>query len=337
MGFGIRVRGGAVWVAFRTSALTIGLAMAAAWALSAPAAHAQGREGRIIVGNQPGGATDIVARLMAPVLAAGIGHPYVVENRAGASGNIAAEAVAKAAPDGSTILLVFNSHTTVGALFPKLPFDPIRDFAPIGLVAQAPYLVVARPDIGVDTFRELLDRTRQTHKPVTMGSPGRATPQHLMMEKLRKEEGVPIEVAHYKGTAPAQTDVMGGHIDFTLATPSASAGFVRAGKLKLLAVTAERRLPDFPNAPTAGELGIRSVAGTGVWIALLVPAKTPRPVVERLNEIVNDAVRSPEVSAKLAAVGFTPMGGTPEELDRLMRDEQRTWSALIRENAITAD
>ncbi len=313
------------------------LAAALLLTLATPTAIAQVKEGRIVVGNQPGGATDIVARMMAPVFAAGMGMPYVVENKAGASGNIAADAVAKAAPDGGTILLVFNSHTTVGALFPKLSFDPIRDFASVGLVAEAPYMIAARPDIGVDDFRQLLDRARQTGKPVTMGSPGRATPQHLLMEKLRKEDGVPVEVAHYKGTAPAQTDVMGSHIDFTLVTPSASAAFVRSGKLKLLGVTADKRLPDFPQAPTAGELGVRAVAGTGVWIALLVPARTPKATVDRLNEILNDALRSPEISAKLATVGFTPRGGKPEDLDRLMRDEQRTWSVLIRENGITAD
>ncbi|RYY84217.1 MAG: hypothetical protein EOO24_37940, partial [Comamonadaceae bacterium] len=167
-------------------------------------AHAQGKEARIVVGNQPGGATDIVARLLAPRFAQALGETVLVENKAGASGNIAAESVAKSAPDGKTILLVFNAHSTIGPLFPKLAFDPVKDFAAVGLIARSPYLVAAKPDIGVDTLKQAIDRAKQTKKPLFMGSPGRATPQHLMMEHLRKEEGVPVEVVHYKGTAPAR-------------------------------------------------------------------------------------------------------------------------------------
>ncbi|HEY8357461.1 MAG TPA: tripartite tricarboxylate transporter substrate-binding protein [Ramlibacter sp.] len=304
---------------------------------TAGAALAQGKEGRIIVGNQPGGATDIVARLVAPRLAQALGHPFVVENKAGASGNIAADAVAKAPPDGNTLLLVFNSHPMIGALFPKLPFDPIKDFASIGLISQSPYLVVAKPDIGVEDLKQAVERSKQTKKPLFMGSPGRATPQHLMMERLRKEEGVDVEVVHYKGTGPAIADVMGGHADFTMATISAAGSHVKANKVKLLAVTADKRLGDFPNAPTASELGLKSIAGSGVWVALLAPAKTPPAVVERLNRILNDALKTPEVAERLASIGMTSLGGKPQELDRLMLQEQKVWSSLIRELKITPE
>jgi len=308
-----------------------------ACALAASAASAQGKEGRIVVGNQPGGATDIVARVLAPKFSQAMGQPVIVENRAGASGNIAAEFVAKAPPDGNTILLIFNSHPTVAPLFPKLPFDPIKDFASVGLIAQSPYLVAAKPAIGADNLKQVLERARREKKPLFMGSPGRATPQHLLMEKLRKEEGVEVEVVHFKGTAPALTDVMGGHVDFTLVTSSAAAGFVKAGKLNLLAVTSTKRLPDFPDAPTADELGIRSIAGSGVWLALVVPAKTPRPVIDRLNRILNESLDSPEVSARLASIGMARMGGKPEDLDKLMVDEQRVWTTLIRDLKITPE
>lgn len=306
-------------------------------AAGAGTALAQAKETRIVVGNQPGGATDIVARLLAPRFAQALGEPVLVENKSGASGNIAAEAVAKAAPDGKTLLLVFNSHATVGALFPKLSFDPVKDFAAVGLISRSPYLVAAKPDIGVDNLKQAIDRAKKSKKPLFMGSPGRATPQHLMMERLRKEEGVDIEVAHFKGTAPALTDVMGSHVDFTLVTTSAAAGFAKAGKLKLLAVTSNQRLPEFPDVPTAGELGIKSVANSGVWLALMVPAKTPRATVDKLNRILNQSLRAPEVAEKLAGIGMTPVGGTPADLDKLMGEENRIWATLIKELNITPE
>ena len=146
-----------------------------------------------------------------------------------------------------------------------------------------------------------------------------------------------MQVVHFKGTAPALTDVMGSHIDFTLVTASAAAGYAKAGKVKLLAVTSNQRMADFPATPTAGELGVKSLAGSGVWLALLAPAKTRRATVERLNRVLNESLKSPEVAARLTSLGMTPVGGTPEDLDRLMLEEQRIWTALIRELKITAE
>ncbi|MGB3067296.1 MAG: tripartite tricarboxylate transporter substrate binding protein [Ottowia sp.] len=314
-----------------------GLLACAMITMGSAAAWAAPSEGRIIVGNQPGGATDIAARMLAPEFAKATGHQWIVENRTGASGNIAAEHVAKAPADGNTILLVFNSHTTISSLFPKLPFDPVKDFASVGLIAQAPYLLVARPAIGVDNLRELIARAKKDGKPITIGSPGQGTPQHLLAEQLRKAEGVEIDTVHYKGSAPAQTDVMGGHVDITLVTPSLGGPFVKAGKLKLLGVTSDARLPEFPNTPTTRELGVATLNSSGVWLALLVPAKTPAETVARLNKTLNEALRTPEVLARLKSVGMLPMGGTSEQLDKLMRQEQATWSTLIKESKITLD
>ena len=313
------------------------LAACALLACSAGHVAAQTTDGKIVVGNQPGGATDIVARLLLPEFSKASGRQFIVENRTGASGNIAAEHVARAPADGNTILLVFNSHTTISSLFPKLTFDPIKDFASVGLISQAPYLVVARPDIGVDDLRELIAQRKKSGKPITLGSPGQGTPQHLLAENLRKAQNVDIETVHYKGSAPAQTDVMGGHVDTSLVTASLGAGFVKTGKLKLLAVTSDARLPDFPNTPTSRELGIDTLNSSGVWLALLVPAKTPPATVARLNKTLNDALQSPEVLARLKTIGMIPMGGSPADLDKLMREEQATWSALIKESKITID
>lgn len=306
-------------------------------AFGAALASAQTPEGKIVVGNQPGGATDIVARLLAPEYAKVLGRPFVVENRTGASGNIAAEYVAKSPADGNTVLLVFNSHTTISSLFPKLPFDPIKDFASIGLISDSPYLIVARPGIGVNTLRELIDKAKREGKPISIGSPGPGTPQHLLAQKLSQDQKVEVSVVHYKGSAPAQTDVMGGHVDITFVTNSLGASFVKAGKLQLLGITSDQRAADFPVTPTTREQGLGVFNGSGVWLALLVPAKTPAAKVEQLNQVLNQALKSPEVQAKLKAVGMSPLGGTPAAQDKLMHDEQATWSALIKASKITLE
>lgn len=294
-------------------------------------------QGKIVVGNSPGGATDQVARLVAPYFAKGMARPFIVDNRPGASGNIAAEHVAKAAPDGNTILLVFNSHTTIGALFQKLPFDPVKDFTPIGLVSETPYLLVARPNIGVASLSELVAQAKEKRTPITAGTPGVGTPTHLLFEYVKKINGIDITALHYKGSAPAQADVMGGHVDIALVTPSLGAPLVRAGKLKLLAVTAPARLPEFPSVQTVQEAGVNSLNGEGVWIGLLVPAKTPAATVTALNKVLNEALRTPELIARLKAIDMAPIGGTPERLNEVMSKERAVWPALIREAKITLE
>jgi tripartite-type tricarboxylate transporter receptor subunit TctC len=312
--------------------------LAASLAFASSLSFAQGAsQGRIVVGNQPGGATDIVARLLAPKFSAALGHTYVVDNRTGASGNIAADFVAKAPADGNTILLVFNSHTTIGPLFPKLPFDPVKDFAAIGLISDSPYLVVARPNIGVDNLRDLLTRAKNTKNPITAGTPGQGTPLHLLYERMKKENRIDMSIVHYKGSAPAQADVMGGHVDITMVSASLGGPLVKSGKLSLLAVTSDARLPDYPNVPTAVESGVNSLASSSVMLALLVPAKTPRATIMNLNKVLNGALKSPDVLARLKAIGMTPLGGTPEAAEKWLGDERAMWTALIRESKITID
>lgn len=289
---------------------------------------------KIVVGNQPGGATDIVARLLTPGFSTALGRQFLVDNRTGASGNVAADHVAKSAPDGNTILLVFNAHTTVGPLSTSLPFDPIRDFASVGMICETPYLVVARPNIGVDNLRDLVARAKRNKDTLSAGSPGQGTPQHLLFEKMMKDHGVTINTIHYKGSAPSQNDVMGGHVDFMLSTPSLGAPAVKAGKLALLAVTSDARLADFPNTPTAREAGVESLASANVWLALLVPAKTPRATVAQLNRVLNDTLKSADISGRLKAIGMAPAPGTPEAMDKVLREEQDVWAQLIRDAKI---
>ncbi|MBT2305210.1 tripartite tricarboxylate transporter substrate binding protein [Variovorax paradoxus] len=312
-------------------------AMACVTAATPVLAQDSARLGKIITGYPAGGATDVVVRIVAPHLSAVTGVDYVVENRPGASGNIGAEAVVKAPPDGNTILVVFNSHSTIGPLFPNLPFDPVRDLASVGQISETPYLVVARNDIGVDDLKQLVDRAKRTNRPITLGTAGRATPQHLMAEVLATTTGAPVSAVHYKGSASAQNDLLGGHIDISLMTPSLGGALVRSGKLKLLAVTSSARIPEYPNVPTVHELGFDAWSGAGVWIAMLVPAKTPRAVVAKLNTALNDALKKSEVVAKLKSVGMNPTGRSPEQLDKIMQGERATWAAVIRDQKISVE
>lgn len=306
--------------------------MAASIGIASPA-FAQSTP-RIVVGNAPGGSTDIVARMLAPIFSRALGKNYIVENRIGASGNIAADAVAKSAPNGDSILLVFSSHATVGLMSQKLPFDPIKDFASIGSIGTTSYLLVAPPTTTAKTFSEFA-RSVKPGTPLTAGSPGAGSVHHLVLERLAKSQ--PLTIVQYKGSAPAQADVMAGHLNFTLVSPALGGAQIKGGKLKPLAVTSKTRMSEFPDVPTAKESGANELDGFNVWLALLVPAATPRDTVMQLNRVLNDAIKKPEVREKLAGLGMEPTGGTPEALDKLMQEEATMWRPIIRDLKITLD
>jgi len=323
----------------RRSVLVAGVGgMSALGALAPRAALAQATgQGRIIVGNAPGGGTDHVARLIAPFFNDAQGRTFVVENRPGASGNIAAAMVAGSPPDGSTMLLIFNAHATTALLNPRLAFDPIKDFSSVGEISESPYLVVARPGIGVNDLRALIERSVRTKQPITAGTPGQGTPLHIMFEALKSQHNVDMVISHYKGSAPAMTDVMGGHIDMTLATPALAGQQVQAGKLSVIGVTSRARLPEYPNVPTMGELGISQWAGAGAWFSVVVPARTPRSVVAAANGILNEALKNPQVLDRLKTLGMTARGGSAESMDAKLRAEADLWAPVIRSAKITAE
>ena len=229
---------------------------------------------KIVIGNAPGGISDTMGRLLAEQFTSVFNRNFLVENRPGAGGNIAADLVAKSPPDGQTMLLIYNSHPSINALYPNLPFDPIKDFSSIGMIVGTPYLLVANPALPGKNLAEVLVNARRSGRPLTFASPGSGSPQHLMAERLGIQTGIPVTVAHYKGMAPAQTDVLGGHVDFTISSVAIGMPQVKAGKLKVLAVTSPERLPELPNDPTVKESGVDGFVGMG-WLALLVPAKTP--------------------------------------------------------------
>jgi tripartite-type tricarboxylate transporter receptor subunit TctC len=288
---------------------------------------------KIVVGNAPGGITDTLARVMAEQLAPALARPVIVENKPGASGNIAADFVAKAPPDGNTLLFIYNAHPSIKSLFPQLPFDPVADFRSVGMLAGTPYLLVANPAVPGQNLSEALASAKRSGKPLTFASPGAGSPQHLMAERLRLQSGVPITVVHYKGLAPGQSDVIAGHVDFTISSVALGLPQVKAGKAKVLAVTSEERLPQLPGTPTVKESGLDGFVSLG-WMGLLLPAKTPTAIAQRYNAEVNRILGKADVKARLEGMGAVPLPGAPEVLDRTIQEESVMWGKIIKDLGI---
>lgn len=316
--------------------LSLAIVLAGFGPLASAQSSPPGAVSKIIVGNAPGGITDTMARLMAEQLALVEGRPFVVENKPGAGGNLAAEFVARAPADGNTMLLIYNSHPSTPALYPNLSFDPIKSFHSVGMVAGTPYLLVANPAVSGATLAEVLANARRSGKPLSFASPGAGTPQHLMAERLAIQTGVPITVVHYKGLAPGQADVLGGHVDFTISSVALGLPQVKAGKLKAIAVTPDQRLPQLPDVPTVRESGVEGFVKLG-WLALVIPAKTPTTITRRYNTEINQILARPDVKAKIEGLGAVPLPGTPEALDKTISDEGAMWGKLIKELGIKAE
>jgi tripartite-type tricarboxylate transporter receptor subunit TctC len=296
--------------------------------MASQAAASDTRPLRIGVGFAPGGSLDTVARLMASEMAKGLGRPVIVENKPGANGNIAAEQVARGPADGSVMLATFNTHPLIGLLYPGVPFDPIADFRAVGLIAATPYLLVANPGVQGGTMREVIDLARAAGRPLSFATVGPGSPQHLSIERMKMSMQVPVTIVHYKGGAPAQQDVLAANVDMMLSTVALAMPHVRAGKLKVLAVSSAARLPALPDVATLMEAGIADFVSQG-WFGFMLPAKSSGDVVSRYNAELNRALRMEPVRAALDQMGASPLGGTPEEMDALIREEQRIWTRII--------
>ncbi len=287
---------------------------------------------RLIVGYPPGGSTDIAARLVAQRLQAATGSTVVVENRAGASGTIGAALVAKAEADASTLLFAASPElTTVRATIRNLPYDPARDFAPITLVGRVPFMLVVHPSVPAKSLKELLGLARARPGALNFASFGTGTSNHLAGELLKLSAGISITHVPYKGSAPAMTDLLGGHVELAFDTIPVTLPQVKAGKLRALAVTMPRRSPLVPEIPTMEEAGLKGfIAGT--WFGLLAPVKTPAALIERLHREVAKILRVGEVEAAFAERGIEPVGNTPEEF-RAFIDAQAKTMLRVAEQA----
>ena len=288
---------------------------------------------RFVTGSAPGGGTDILTRLLADQMGQRMGRTIIVENKPGASYNIAADHVAKARPDGNTALVTFNVHPVSGALHPNLPFDPVTSFRSVGMVATTPYALVATPSLPGSNLKEVLALAKTRNRSLAFASIGLGTPQHLMMERLKQQTGVDIRMVHYKNPSLGQSDVAAGHVDFTLSTIAFCEPLVRAGKMKVLAVTSEQRLSQFPDAPTVGEMGYRGFVTDG-WYAMLLPARTPSAMVKAYNDALNQVLADPVVLEKFRAGNMVATPGAPEVLDRRIREDALMWKKVIDEQGI---
>jgi tripartite-type tricarboxylate transporter receptor subunit TctC len=312
----------------------------AALALGAAAAHAQQayptKPIRFMVGYPPGGGTDLTARLVAPRLADRLGQPVIVENRVGAAGNIAMEALAKSPPDGYTVAVGVSGLTINATLQPNLPFDPARDFSPVIKLVNNPLVLVANPKFPAREMRDLIGMAKTQPGKIAYGSAGNGTAMHLVGELLNQGAGIELVHVPYKGNGPMVNDVLGGQIPLAISDVASTLSFIKAGRLKVIGIANPTRSAVAPDMPTLAETGM---PGFGVlsWTSVIAPARVPAAIVGRLNSGIRAILETPEVRDGLIAVGLEPAPTTPEELGEIIRTETARWAKVIKTAGITSD
>jgi tripartite-type tricarboxylate transporter receptor subunit TctC len=284
---------------------------------------------RVLVGFTPGGGTDIMARFLTPRLSEYLGQQFVVENRPGAATNVATEMVAKAAPDGYTLLFTTSALAINASLYKNLQYDALRDLAPVSVLAESPNLLVAGPGVQAKNLAELIALAKAKPGSLNYSSAGSGTTQHLAGEMFKLRTGTDIVHIPYKGTAPSLAGVISGDVQFSFANVPAILAHVRSGRLHALAVSGTRRTELMPDVPTMKEAGVPGVEVT-VWYALLATAGTPREIIATLADASMKAARSPELKPRLIEQGAEPIGSTPEEFGKLLREEIAKYAEAVR-------
>ena len=284
---------------------------------------------RLIVPFPPGGPTDVTARVIAEEMSQTIGQQVIIDNRAGAGGNIAAGVAAKSAPDGYTLFFATGgTHGINPSLYAKIPYDPIKDFAPVVWVSTSPNVFVAHPKFPASTMGELIGYAKANPGKVNFATAGNGTTTHMSAELLKALTGIDIVHVPYRGSAPALSDLLAGHIELMVDGLPSSMPHIKAGSIKALGVTTAQRTPSAPNVPAVSETvrGYEAVA----WFGLLVPAGTPKQAIEKLNAEANRALRTEKVRKRYAELGAEPHGGTPEEFDKQIRTELKKWADVVK-------
>ena len=284
---------------------------------------------RIIVATAPGGATDLTARLIGQKLSASMGQPVVVDNKPGANSIIGTEAVAKAAPDGYTVLMIDRGTISINpSLYVKLPYDTLKDLAYIGIATDAPYVLVVNPSLGVKTVAELMALAKT--KSLSYGSFGVGSMAQLNLESLAQRGGIKMLHVPYKGAAPAVAAVVSGEVGLAVATLPSSLGFIKEGRVIALAVGADKRMSQLPDVPTTVEAGLAADTILPVFFGLVAPAGTPAPVIAKLNAELKKALADPEVAAKLTAAGLVPTGTSPEAMTSTIAADITRFGTLVK-------
>jgi tripartite-type tricarboxylate transporter receptor subunit TctC len=318
-------------------ALTLAAAHAAHSATPDPAGNYPARPIRLIVSFAPGGSVDLVARLVGQKLSERAGQQVVVDNRPGAGGNISAEIAARAAPDGYTLYMSSASLVVNVSLYRKLAYDPLRDFAPITLLASVQNVLVANPSVAANSVAELVALAKKTPGKLLYASTGSGTSGHLAMELFKTMTGVDVtHVPPYKAVGQAQIDLMAGQVSLWFPTIPGALPFIRAGKMKALAVAGATRSPALPDLPTVAESGVRGYEAS-TWYPVLAPAGTPEGVVRRLNQLLVAIVRDPQVKEQLTNTGVDPIGSTPGELAAYLKSELVKWAKVVKAANVRLD
>jgi tripartite-type tricarboxylate transporter receptor subunit TctC len=290
---------------------------------------------KLMVGASPGGTTDTMARAIASPLASSLGRPVLVENRPGAGGNLAADAVAKSPPDGYTLLVSFTSHTINATLYPKLPFDPVTDFTPISMIATVPSLLVGNPKLPAQDLAALIALAKAKPDTLSIAIGGIGSSLHLAGEQLKMMADLRILNVPYKGTAPALTDVLGGQVDMMFISLVTGTAQVRAGKLRAYGVTSAQRQPSFPDLPAIGQVvkGFESTA----WFGLFGPANLPADITGKLNAATVAALANPGMREQLKNEGAAAVGNSAAEFAAFVRDDVKRWAPIVKQSGARPD
>ena len=291
----------------------------------------------LVVPYAPGGASDALGRLVAKWLQDKLGQPFVVENRPGAGSAVGADFVARATPDGYTLLLATSTTLAINpALYKKLPYDPITSFTPVGLVANVPFVLVANPATGVKTLKDLVALAKAKPGTLTYGSAGNGSPQHLFMELLKTSTGIDVIHVPYKGSAPAMNDLVGGQISLMVSDLAPALGQIQAGKIIPLGVTTAQRLAGLPDVPTLAEAGIAGYEATA-WQGIVGPAGLPPDIVSTLSTQLRAFVADPATAEAFGRIGLQPVSDSPSDFAAYIRAEIGKWGPVVRATGATAD
>ena len=292
---------------------------------------------RLVVPFAPGGVTDTSGRLIADALATRLGQSVFVENKAGASGNIGTHEVAAAAPDGYTLVLAFDGTMVINPhVFAKVPFDTLKDFAPVGKIGDAVLILVAHPGFAQKTLKDIIDASKKDPKGISYGTSGIGGTPHIAGELLNQRTGSKLVHIPYKGGGQAMADALGGQIPLVYTAVAGAIGHVKAGRLTAVAVSSQKRVPSLPDVPTFIEAGVPDFESSS-WVGILAPAKTPRPVIDRLNRELTAVLTSPDVVAKLETLGITATPGTPEQFGEQMRRDLESYGKVVKAAGIKAE
>lgn len=284
---------------------------------------------KVVVPFAAGGTTDILGRLMAQKLSEEYGQQFIVENKTGAGGNIGADSVAKAEPDGYTFVIgTPGPHVINQYIYKNQPFDSAKDLAPVVVIARVPNLISINPEVKAKTLQEFIALAKSQPGKLSFASPGNGSTGHVSTELLKSMAGIDLVHVPYRGSAPALTDVMGGRVDMSLDNLPAVQPFVEGGKLRALAVTTAKRWPELPDVPTVAEAGVPGYEASS-WFTIAAPAKTPADIIDRVNKSVNKYMADPEMITRMRKLGADPVGGSPQDMAKLIADENVKWKKAI--------